>query len=200
MDFLRASGTLDNTVVIVTSDHGEEFMDHGQVQHNALYEELVRIPMIIRHPGKPEGSRSDAPVINIDLLPTIASITGADVPPNLDGIDLRGPYQSDRHRIVTGMTNKQRFEILSEAGGRKLIQTCSPEYSEELYDLNLDPGESQNIILDQPELANHLGQLLQAAIKSEPCALIEGVSRGRAPEDLLSAEQIEELKSLGYIQ
>lgn len=197
---LEASGLLDTTIVIVTSDHGEEFMDHGQLQHNALYEEVIRIPLLIRHPGHPVGSRTDAPVLNLDLLPTIASITGVAVPEHLDGIDLREPIEKDRHRIVTAMTNKERFEILSEQGGRKLLQTCTTEFSEELYDLNTDPGETHNLILDEPALANHLDELLRDAIHVEPCDLIKAVAQGRAPEDLLSPEQIEQLKSLGYIQ
>ena len=197
---LQNSGLLDETIVIVTADHGEEFMDHGQLQHNTLYEEVIRIPLLIRHPGNPAGSRSDAPVLNMDLLPTIASMTSAEVPQELDGIDLRAPIGRDRHRIVTAMTNNQRYEILSEQDGRKLIQTCTEEFSEELYDLNSDPGEKHNLILDDPALANHLDELLGEALPVEPCGMIRAVTQGRAPEDLLSPEQIEELKSLGYIQ
>lgn len=200
IDHLEQKGALDRTIIIVTADHGEEFMDHGQVQHNALYEELVRIPMIIRHPGHPAGTRTDVPFINVDLFPTIASMTGAEVPANLDGVDLREPVDSDRHRIVTAMTNNKRYEILSESDGRKLIQTCTPEFREELYDLTADPDETSNLILDDPALANDLGDLLEDEIGTEPCALIRAVNQGKAPEDLLSPEQIEELKSLGYIQ
>ena len=127
-------------------------------------------------------------------------MVGTEVPQGLDGIDLRGPLEPNRHRIVAGMTNRNRYEILSEQGGRKLIQLCTPEFSEELYDLNTDPQETRNIVLDQPDLANHLGELLEDAISTEPCALIRGVNQGKAPEELLSKDQIEELKSLGYIQ
>lgn len=200
IDHLRQQGVLDNTIILVTADHGEEFMDHGQIQHNALYEELVRIPMLIRHPGHPVSTRTDVPFLNIDLLPTIASIVGAEAPADLDGIDLRGPIDHDRHRIVTAMTNNKRYEILSERGGKKLIQTCKPEYKEELYDLAADPGEKNNLILDDPTLATELSELLEAALGTEPCALIQAVNQGKTPQDLLSPEQIEELKSLGYIQ
>ncbi len=200
IDHLRQQGALDNTIILVTADHGEEFMDHGQVQHNALYEELVRIPMLIRHPVHAAGTRTDVPFVNIDMLPTIASIIGADVPGDLDGVDLRAPIDYNRHRIVTAMTNHERYEILSERGGKKLIRTCTPEYREELYDLASDPGEKDNLILDDPSLANQLDGLLQAALGTDPCALIRSVNQGKAPEDLLSPEQIEQLKSLGYIQ
>lgn len=197
---LEGSGLLENTLVIVTADHGEEFMDHGQLQHNALYEELVRVPFLWRHPGNPDGTRVEAPVMNVDLLPTIAAITGATAPQQLDGVNLRESLDPERHRVVVGMTNKNRREILSEQAGRKLMQICTPEYREELYDLSSDPLEQENIILDQPAMANALADLLLSATGSEPCAMIQNANRGKAPEDLLSKEQIEELKSLGYIQ
>jgi arylsulfatase A-like enzyme len=197
---LRDDGLLDETIVIVTADHGEEFMDHGQVQHNALYDELVRVPLLMRHPDHPIGSRSVAPYLNIDLMPTIASMIGAEAPEEIDGIDLRSPIDPDRHRIVAAMTNRHRHEILSEQSGRKLIQTCMPEYREELYDLNSDPDERNNILLDQPELANHLAGLLEAATTSDPCAMLKAANQGKLPQDMLTPEQIEELKSLGYIQ
>ena len=197
---LRESGLLDNTIIAVTADHGEEFMEHGQLQHNALYEELIRIPFIIRHPSGIVETRVEEPVMNLDLLPTFASMVGAAVPENLDGVDLRLPLDPERHRVVVGMTNKSRHEILSEQSGRKLMQICNPEYREELYDLNSDPLEANNLILDQPELANQLAELLTAQTGAEPCALILSVNRGKAPQDLLSEDQIEELKSLGYIQ
>ncbi len=197
---LRDTGTLDDTIVIVTSDHGEEFLEHGQVQHNALYDLLVRVPFLIRHPGNLDGRRVSEPVMTMDLLPTVASIIGASVPENLDGIDLRASLDPERHRILTGMTNPGRYEIASMRNGRKLIQICTPEFSEELYDLNDDPEESGNLILDRPEVANELGKLLEDSISEEPCALIRSVNQGKAPQDLLTKEQIEELKSLGYIQ
>lgn len=197
---LETAGVLDETLVIVTADHGEEFMDHGQLQHNSLFEEVIRIPLLVRHPAHPVGSRSDAPVLNMDLLPTIASIAGIAAPHGLDGIDLRQPFERNRHRIVTAMTNRQRYEILSEQDGRKLIQTCTPEFAEALYDLSRDPGEQQDLILDEPEVAERLSKLLRSTLLLEPCELIRAVARGRAPEDLLTPEQIEELKSLGYIQ
>lgn len=197
---LRETGVLDNTMIIVTADHGEEFMEHGQVQHNALYEPLVRVPLLIRHPGHPVGVRVEEPVMTMDLLPTIASVIGANAPGDLDGVDLRASLDPDRHRIVTGMTNPDRYEILSARSGKKLIQICTPDFREELYDLSADPGETTNIVLDRPEVANELGIHLEDLTSAEPCALIRSVNQGKAPEHLLSSEQIEELKSLGYIQ
>jgi arylsulfatase A-like enzyme len=200
MKHLDKLGLADNTIVVVTADHGEEFMDHGRVGHKSLFEEVIRVPLLIRHPGAPGGGRTDLPYLNIDLLPTLASTVGLALPADIDGIDLRGPVPNPRTRVITGMTSKERFQIAVESGGRKLIQVCRPEFSEGLYDRNSDPGEASDVLLDQPALAGELTDLLEGQTRMEPCQLILNSVRGKAPEELLSDEQIEQLKSLGYIQ
>ena len=201
MDHMEKLGLLENTVIIVTSDHGEEFMEHGHLQHKSLYQEVIRIPMMIHHPKMAQGHRTSPPYLNVDLLPIVASMAGLPVPSNIDGIDLNAPLRSERGRIITGMTaKKQRNEIAFERNGTKLIQICRPELREELYDLSTDPVEKQDLILEQPAMANGLFDSLLEKTITEPCVLIRNSSQGSAPEDLLTSEQIEQLKSLGYIQ
>ena len=199
MDHLDSLGLSDNTVVIVTTDHGEEFMDHGQLQHNALYEELIRIPLIIRHPEVRTGARTDARYVNVDLMPTVAAMAGLEAPGNIDGINLLEPFDADRYRLSAGMTNAKRQEMANEQAALKLILSCS-DYSEELYDLASDPGEKTDIVLDRPSEAGRLYDAMLGITIADPCKLLKNANRGRAPEDLLTPEQIEELRSLGYIQ
>ena len=200
MEHVESLGLMDKTVIIVTSDHGEEFMEHGQLQHNAVYEELVRIPLMIRHPGLTQGARTDVPYVNVDLMPTIAAMAGIEPPRNIDGIDLFHAFDADRYRLSASMTNKERFEIASEQSAKKLILGCTPEFREELYDLETDPGERSDLILDKPQLAGRLSDAMEDITLSDPCKIIIDANQGRLPEDLLSPEQIEQLRSLGYIQ
>ncbi len=201
MDHMDKLGLLENTVIIVTADHGEEFMEHGHLQHKSLYQEVIRIPMMIHHPKMAQGHRTNTPYLNVDLLPIVAFMAGLPVPSNIDGIGLNAPLRSERGRIITGMTaKKQRNEIAFERNGTKLIQICRPELREELYDLSTDPLEKQDLILEQPAMANGLFDSLLEKTITEPCVLIRNSSQGSAPEDLLTSEQIEQLKSLGYIQ
>ena len=200
LEQLESLDLLDRTIIVVTADHGEEFMEHGRVGHKSLYEQVIQIPMMIRHPTHLQGSRTKAPYSNVDLLPTVASILGFEQPGYVDGIDLRQPFDQSRVRITIGMTDKERYEISAEQSGHKLIQVCTPEYREELYDLNADAGEQHDLILDDPAMAGELADALLDLIGIEPCQLIANSNRGRAPQDLLSPEQIEQLKSLGYIQ
>jgi arylsulfatase A-like enzyme len=200
MEHVESLGLTDNTVIIVTSDHGEEFMEHGQLQHNAVYQELIRIPLIISHPGLKEGARTDVPFVNVDLMPTIAAMAGINSPGNIDGVDLFNPFDAKRFRLSAGMTNKKRFEIANVQAADKFILGCTPEFREELYHLLADPGEKNDLILDQPGQAGRLHAAMESITMSDPCKAIIDASQGRIPEELLSPEQIENLKSLGYIQ
>jgi arylsulfatase A-like enzyme len=147
-----------------------------------------------------EGARTTVPYLNIDLLPTLTSVLGLEPPLGIDGLDLRAPFPAPRTRVVTSMSGKKRLRVAVEQGGRKLIQFCYPEYREELYDLATDPGEQANIVLDHPGVANTLSDALIRVTHAEPCQLILNAMSGKAPEEMLSPEQIEQLKSLGYIQ
>ena len=193
-------GLRENTIVVLTADHGEEFMDHGQVQHNSLFEEVIRIPMILGHPRMERGVRTPIPWINTDLMPTLTGMVGVTPPTATDGIDWFSGASTDRARVVTAMTNRDRFEVAIERGGMKLVLRCTPEYAETLYDLEADPGERSDRILDDPGAATRLFDTLANIMGGEPCAVVQNANRGIAPERALDDEQIEKLKSLGYIQ
>ena len=85
LDYLAAHGLDQNTLVIVTSDHGDEFFEHGSLGHFlTLYEESVAIPLLLRLPGSlPAGQRVDTVVSTIDILPTVLELTGLPRPPQL---------------------------------------------------------------------------------------------------------------------
>jgi len=156
--------------------------------------------MMIYHPDLQQGVRTRQPFVNIDLLPTLAALAGIEPPAVLDGIDQINAADSERFRVVTGMTNKDRYEIMIEQSGRKLIQLCTPDFKESLFDLNTDPGEKTDVVLDRPDVAGELFEELQSIVMGEPCRVIADSSIGKTPEQLLNDEQIEQLKSLGYIQ
>jgi arylsulfatase len=200
IDRLTQLGLMDNTLIVVTADHGEEFYDHGKLQHNSQYEEVIRIPMLIRHPDVARGSRTDAPYLNADLLPTLAAISGIAIEEVPDGIDLTRPWRPDRLRVSVGMTGRLLRQVSGTRENDKLIVTCKPDYAEEMYDLGQDPGEQSNRILDDPELAGRLYADIERIAFMDPCDAIQRAASGVAPETGLTEEQIQQLKSLGYLQ
>src|SRR6185295_6394549 len=82
----------DNVLLIVTSDHGEEIVDHQSLGHgHSLYEELVHVPLLIRWPnGLPQGMRVDSPVSLLDIFPTLVEVLGLETPPGLQGEAMTG--------------------------------------------------------------------------------------------------------------
>ncbi len=209
VDALARAGLDDDTLLVITADHGEAFGEHGQMLHNTtVYEEMVRVPLVIRPPARwalePRVLRT--PVSTVDLLPTLASLArrgelprpeaGSDrqADPAVDGIDL-----SDS--IVNGVEPPARLLTSRsiESWGRQAIVDASWKYIDdpherdvELYDLALDPGETRNVIDARPVRALYMSTALDAILarrraRSFPTAraTLDGTSR-------------ETLKALGY--
>ena len=85
---LEASGLGDDTTVIFTSDHGEEFLEHGKLVHTQIYPECLRMPLLVVHPHHREGLRIGALAQTIDFVPTILELAGVPLPPGLSGRSL----------------------------------------------------------------------------------------------------------------
>jgi arylsulfatase A-like enzyme len=163
LDALEKSLFADRTVVIVTSDHGEAFAEHGMIRHGfELWEELVRVPLIVRVPGVPPRhvqTRRSA----IDLAPTILDLCGVAVPTAnvndfLSGTSLvpdffaaagaEPPARPVFIDMAAGPNNADRQALI--VGAKKLVASGGRPLS--LYDLKADPGETQDQ-LDDPGVA-----------------------------------------------
>lgn len=199
---LRELDLLDSSIVVLTSDHGEEFAEHGGFQHGRLYEEHLRIPLILRHPGT-GGGEVEERVRNVDLLPTLLHTVGRSVAEPLDGMVVRAP-SPDRPRpprpvvgiAMTGGTN-QGASLLVDS--RKLIMACGAESGAELYDLASDAAEREDLAPSDPRGVRALVRDLAALLGGAPCTAITRAVQGRAPTAGLDDESVEALRALGYL-
>ena len=148
MHRLRAAGELDNTYIVFTSDNGYMLGEHRKQGKHVVYEESVRVPLIVRGPGLPAGHVRGQLAANIDLAPTILDAAG--VPPRLrmDGISLLPPAPDP----ASGGTRSLVLEYLAGRTGYSAVRTPNGYlYAEhrngehELYDLNTDPYELHNL-------------------------------------------------------
>ena len=208
LDRLKAAGRLDDTLVIVVSDHGEGLMDHGWMHHGAmLYEEAVRIPFLVRWPARlPRGRVVDAPVQLADVVPTLHDLLGL-APPALplDGASLRGaldgsaPLDPQRPIFVQRRIYDRELELGLPLRGEKFgVRMGSWKYIEakvdksyELFDLGTDPGELRNVIRGQTAQAKPLIE----ALRSWTSRPVTAPSPGTVSED--AAKRLE---ALGYVQ
>jgi arylsulfatase A-like enzyme len=192
---LEAEGILDNTVVIVTADHGEEFGEHGGLLHGGkLFEELLRVPLIMAGRGVPRGVTNPNLVSLIDIAPTMLSLAGLPVPPEMEGRDLL-----DTARDVPWLSQR----IFAQYGDRlycvraprwKLIQRPAHD-TVKLFDLHRDPGERSNVRDRYPEVTESLLEELRVWRDARPRLELSPRASGE-----LSAEKIEELRALGYVE
>ena len=191
LERIKLLGADARTAVVLTSDHGEGLGDHGVMEHGLhLFEELVRVPMIIRAPGLPAGRRVSGPAQLEDLAPTILALLGVDAPPIFDGVDLlpwlRGEIDVSPRAAVVGAraSNKgMRPYFYIREGSKKWIGQRDGPGS--LYDLSRDPGESDPE--DSVEMPSRLTEIV-AAPEADGVALAE-----RPDPEVLRA-----LRALGY--
>lgn len=150
----------NNTVVIFTSDHGEEFMEHGFTQHSTVYDSNTRILLAMQIPGV-DNKTLTSPVQTIDVAPTILDLVGIDTPPVLQGTSLmkfitqKKDNITDRY-IITEGTLGQRYAI-HNAQYKLILKGTGGDYVPyELYDILEDPKEINNIIFLNTEITNNL--------------------------------------------
>ncbi len=187
---LRTLGVSDNTLIIITADHGEEFLEHGGVSHGkTLFQEQLHVPLIIAGPGIPAGEREDIPCGLFDLFPTIIGQTELSIPDSLDGIDLfSGDYSSARVIPSSGIRSDNLLEYSQVAvlkDRQKLIWGIHSETGMQ-FDLANDPGETHSL----PVLRT-LVSTAEFYWYTPP--------RGN-PETLIDDEVRQELNDLGYIR
>jgi N-acetylglucosamine-6-sulfatase len=161
LDALKASGQLDNTLIVFTSDHGYFYGEHGlSYERRLAYEEAIRIPLVIRCPPliKP-GTTFDPFILSIDLAPTLLAAAGAPIPSGLHGRSflplLKGePYPPRESFLIERFTDNvfPRMKNLGYQAIRthrhKYIHYTEVPNSDELYDLQTDPYELKNLISD----------------------------------------------------
>ncbi|MHC5209188.1 MAG: sulfatase [Planctomycetota bacterium] len=148
LDGLVERGLLEDAVVVVTGDHGEEFKDHGALGHGkTLFEEQLRVPLILAgHPGLPPGTRREDPVSTVDIAPTLLALAGAERRADLFGRDLADRPAGSRLLV----SETQRFGYTMRAGRlgpHKLIRNLTTG-REAYFDLAGDPGEGTELAVD----------------------------------------------------
>ena len=152
---LKARGIYDRAIIVFFSDHGEGLSQHGETEHGIfLYREDIHIPLVVKLPSKQRAGETIAnPVGLVDILPTIAQLTGAKPPEKLDGVSL---LASTAERRIYSETLYPRIhlgwsELRSLANERHhYIQAPRPE----LYDMQADPEETRNIVADERRVAS----------------------------------------------
>lgn len=206
---LRELGRWENTLFILTSDHGEEFDEHGGWQHDqSVYEELLRVPLIVRFPHDASaGRRVAAPVSLVDLSKTVLGHLGLtpeeETPSGRSWLPLlqatappgAGRVVAERHneKKYFGPTHGRRGDrnVAIRDGAWKAIWNVGPD-TVELYDLKQDPRERSELAAREPDRAGRMKGVAQEWLGrcvSQP-----------APRQPIDGAELERLRALGYVE
>jgi arylsulfatase A-like enzyme len=194
LNYLRESGLYDNTLIVITSDHGEAFGEHNRLEHAAdsVYQDQLHVPLLIKYPRQTAGDQSEILTSQVDLMPTILSLAGCPVPQVMQGKSLQSGgsgivFAESRPSIQSVQRNILRTVL---DGTMKLI--ASSDGSREVYDLLIDPGEQHNLYGSNIPEIKPLEDRLAKWVSAMPAQDLRGKKLDKAT--------IERLKSLGYVQ
>jgi len=212
LQFLKELRVYDDTLIIITADHGENFGDHGLGYHLfCLYDSLIRVPLLMSYPrlGK-NGKRISSLVSLTDVLPTVLELIGCDLRdyPEIQGKSLLPFHEREVHAHIFAEFGRPRYMLKRLAArypqhdfsrfdrGLRCIRTTEfklilgSDGSEELYHLPSDPAEISNVINDYPEEADILRRVLGDLLASSRPATVSLRSR---EDDLVIVKNLEDL-------
>jgi arylsulfatase A-like enzyme len=203
-------GLRENTLVIVTADHGEELFDHYFFfsHESSAFDQVLRVPLMMRLPGRDEAATvaRESVVESIDVFPTVLDVLGEPRSPELQGTSLLpliagAPDPDSRYAFGTVDDDTGKLSVLTIRSGRwRYLQNpdnYTPHHmwvvAEELYDLESDPGQHQNVLEDHPAVA--------AELRAELERWSEWVRTDATPtERRLDPKVEQQLEALGYVE
>ena len=206
---LADSGRFDDALIVVTADHGDELFDHGGFSHGyTLYEEVIRVPLIVKLPGQQSGSRVKNRVSIMDIYPTVAEVLGAEIDHPIDGRSLVGMIQNpgqDKtdHPIPLLVEFLPRLRARGMiSGDHKFIQ-IEESYegvrgAQRLFDLVSDPAERRDQLNSRDPRARAVAHAVAQGLGE---SLAQIASASRLPEaEVQTSIDAEHLRALGYVQ
>ena len=198
IDKLKSLGLYDDSLIIITGDHGEMLGEHGESTHSYyIYQNALRVPLIIKPAHHLKSFKVTDNTSLIDIMPTVLSQSGIQIPSHVQGLDLSDYFVRKNHHIQNRYIFNESLTATKYNGNSLLgvindqwhyIQTTRPE----LYNRVEDPQELNNLIGQKPQIGRILQDKLRQII--ETFAQPENESR-----ETLSAQELRILESLGYV-
>jgi len=178
LEFMKDLGIYEDTLIVLTSDHGESLTEHDiSFEHHGLYDPVTRVPLILHCPKEvAPGMKIKGLVQHVDIAPTILEFLGIPKPASMEGRNLLEMIRSDEHggyREVYLLENTFQCKRAIRTEDWKLIETLKPDLYgmpkgyKELYDLKRDPSETINLIASEKEIAKELSTRLENWVKSQ---------------------------------
>ncbi len=197
LTYLKKQNFYDSSLIVITSDHGELFGERGHYEHHHAppIEGLMRIPLIIKYPGNVRTGFENGIINLTDVYPTLFTICGFPLPDGISGRPYGGPGQSGFAESFGLWVKESSYKVLYR-NGYKYIRYMDNVKPTELYNLQKDPGEQENLFQSEDTLSKEMHASMQYWIDRH-------TPREDKPEEAdeeVSGEVLENLKALGYVQ
>lgn len=199
LERLRQLDAYENTLIIITGDHGESLGEHGEATHGVfVYQSTLRVPLVVRAPGMRRGQEVDGHASLVDIVPTVLDLLGLKPSARIQGRTLRSglagdPVSDKRPPIYCESLDAATFGCSPLNGLVEGHWKYIRAPRQELYDLAGDPGERINVLEKEPEVAGQLRNRLEAMLQQMEA---EAAKPGPTPRD---AEAVKQLATLGYV-
>jgi len=195
LEGLKAGGLYDDAIVILTADHGEEFLERGSLGHaKTVYQELIHVPLMIKLPGV-EPRRITEPVGLVDIYPTLLEFLEEPVPDGLAGRSLLPEAlgaAGGRHPVFSETRRGGDLRAVIDGDAKLVVDRRSRR--SEFYRLDSDPAERHDLAAREPEEVARLRSLMDAWIRRSEARVRPGA------DVTLSPEERERLEALGYAE
>ena len=196
-------GLTQNTIIVVVSDHGEEFLERGQWGHFEvnLHDEILKIPLILHLPGGPKGKTIQRQVRTLDIMPTLLDLCGFQTPAGVEGQSLvplwtEGENAYPPQISISEMWRDHWHIIAVRTENFKYIWNSRQPDQPELFNLLRDPAEKKNILSEHPDEARKLQQVVDQHLqRGEETAPSKPVA---VPD--MDEKMVRRLRDLGYVE
>jgi arylsulfatase A-like enzyme len=190
---LRTTERNDDTILLLTSDHGEELLEHGGWDHGFnLYDHQIRVPLLIRAPGARDAGRRVSRTANlVDVMPTLLKLANVSPPAGIEGRDLMGADEAASATFAAA--TKHREGVYSVREGRYKLIRDGKTGTSALFDLESDPAEYRDVAAENEAEASRLLGVLTRHITATRRARLETETA------VIPDEMRKRLEALGYL-
>jgi arylsulfatase A-like enzyme len=203
IDHIRSSSHAENTIIILVADHGEEFLDHGRWGHweSNLYDEILRVPLIMSLPNGPQDQVIRQQVRLLDLMPTVLDLCGYPATNGVMGTSMASLLgyagsNYDGEETISEMRRDPWHRIAVRTESFKYIWDSKRPEQPELYNLRTDPGEKQNVRDNFPQEVSKF----QSSVDAHRLRVAETEPAVAAPKLQMDEEVARRLRDLGYLE
>lgn len=195
LGYLRHNRLYDDSLIILTADHGEEFLDHGQLGHSkTVFNELTNVPLLMKYPNQAEGLVARDYIGLIDLMPTLLSYLQIPAPGPMSGVARSVPPDGAKGPVFSETSRLDADQVSVVRDGYKLIWDRKADRLA-LFDLRTDPGEREDLAADRADVVTQMKSLFWLWKAGS------GTGDGGTPDAVeITEEERRALESLGYLR